>query len=274
MEPVHVHIPYGKLRDYLALVRKRKYDLEIYIPASVLGQLERVDLEVLLDNLDWGPALTLHAPFMDLNPGAVDPMVRSATQMRFKQLLSVASVLKPRAVVFHAAYDRWRYAGRKDLWLENSMETWPRIMESAARIDGMRVAVENVFDEDPEALAMLIERVNDPRFGFCFDTGHFNLFSTATMEQWFARLGKHLAEVHLHDNGGSEDAHQALGKGTFDFARFFRLIREHGAGPVFTLEAHDAEDIEPSLVKIRELMKDNEQKKEARQRTAGNTSDF
>lgn len=255
MEPVHVHIPYGKLRDYLELIRKRKYDLEIYMPATVLGQLERADLEVLLDNLDWGPKLTLHAPFMDLNPGAVDPMVRSATQMRFKQVLSVAAVLKPRAVVFHAAYDRWRYAGKRELWLENSMETWPRVLESAWKIDGMRVAVENVFDEDPEALGMLIERINDPRFGFCFDTGHFNLFSTVPMEAWFERLGKHLVEVHLHDNSGSDDAHKALGTGTIDFARFFRLLRECSASPVYTLEAHDAEDIEPSLGAIRAYMK-------------------
>jgi sugar phosphate isomerase/epimerase len=254
MEPVHVHIPYGKLRDYLALIRKRKYDLEIYLPASVLGQLERVDLEVLLDNLDWGPALTIHAPFMDLNPGAVDPMIRSATQMRFKQVLSVASVLKPRAVVFHAAYDRWRYAGKRELWLENSMETWPRVMEIASRIPDMRVAVENVFDEDPEALGMLIERISSPQFGFCFDTGHFNLFSTMTMEEWFERLGRHLVEVHLHDNGGAEDSHKALGSGTVDFARFFRLINEHRVRPVYTLEAHEPEDIEPSLEKIRTFL--------------------
>ena len=255
MEPVHVHIPYGKLRDYLALIRKRKYDLEIYLPASVLGQLERVDLEVLLDNLDWGPALTIHAPFMDLNPGAVDPMIRSATQLRFKQVLSVASVLKPRAVVFHAAYDRWRYAGKRELWLENSMETWPRVMEIASRIPDMRVAVENVFDEDPEALGMLIERINSPQFGFCFDTGHFNLFSTMTMEEWFERLGRHLVEVHLHDNGGAEDSHKALGSGTVDFERFFRLINEHRIRPVYTLEAHEPEDIEPSLQKIRTFLK-------------------
>ena len=254
MEPVHIHIPYGKLRDYLALIRKRKYDLEIYLPAAVLGQLERADLEVLLDNLDWGPALTLHAPFMDLNPGAVDPMVRSATQMRFKQLLSVAAVLHPRAVVFHAAYDRWRYAGKREVWLENSMETWPRIVEAASKIDGMRIAVENVFDEDPEALAMLIERINSPQFGFCFDTGHFNLFSTVTMEAWFERLGKHLVEVHLHDNKGDADSHWALGKGTVDFARFFQLLQQTGAKPVYTIEAHDVEDVEPSLEKVRTFL--------------------
>ncbi len=251
MDPVHIHIPYTHLRDYFELMKKRRYDLEIYFAASVLNQLEISDLAQLRDSLDWNPSVTLHAPFMDLNPGAVDAMVRSATQMRFRQILTVATVLRPRVVVFHAAYDRWRYAGKTGLWLENSMDTWPRVLESASRIDGMRIAVENVFDEDPEALAMLVERVGSPAFGFCFDTGHFNLFSRVNMETWFSRLGKHLFEVHLHDNLGQEDSHWALGKGNVDFERFFRLVQDHGVRPAWTLEAHEAADIEPSLECIR-----------------------
>jgi sugar phosphate isomerase/epimerase len=255
VDPVHIHIPYGKLRDYFDLMKVRRYDLEIYLSAAVLNQLEIEDLEGLRDSLVWNPSLTLHAPFMDLNPGAVDAMVRSATQMRFKQVLTVASVLRPRVIVFHAAYDRWRYAGKKDIWLENSMDTWPRVVEAAARIDGgLRIAVENVFDEDPEALALLIDRVASPSFGFCFDTGHFNLFSTVAMETWFASLGRHLLEVHLHDNLGEEDSHWALGRGNVDFGRFFRLVREHDARPTLTLEAHEPGDIEPSLERIRQLL--------------------
>ena len=254
MEPIHIHIPYANLRDYLELIRKRKYDLEIYCAASILGQVERSDLDRLGQSLDWNPAITLHAPFMDLNPGAVDPIIRSATQLRFKQFLSVASVLKPRAVVFHAAYDRWRYAGRKDVWLENSMDTWPRVMEQAAAISNMRVAVENVFDEDPEALGLLIDRVASPDFGLCFDTGHFNLFSRVPMEEWFQRLGKNLVEVHLHDNEGSADSHWAIGRGNIDFQKFFRLLREHAAAPVYTIEAHEKDHIEESLAQVRALM--------------------
>jgi sugar phosphate isomerase/epimerase len=182
-------------------------------------------------------------------------MVRSATQMRFKQILSVAAVLKPRAVVFHGAYDRWRYAGRKDVWLENSMDTWPRVMDAADKIDGMRVAVENVFDEDPDALRMLIEQIARPSFGFCFDTGHFNLFSRVPMEDWFAALGRHIVEVHLHDNTGAEDSHWGIGKGSVEFPRFFRLLGEHGVRPVLTVEAHDPGDIEQSLEAVRQYLR-------------------
>ena len=253
MDALHVHIPFVKFRDFFELIKKRRYDLEIYFPAPVLDQLERSDLEKLRESLDWGPSLTLHAPFVDINPGAMDPMVRSVTQMRFRQLLDAAAILKPRAAVFHAAYDKWRYSGRKDIWLENSVETWCKVVDSASRI-GMRVAVENVFDEDPEALAMLIEKIGSPDFGFCFDTGHMNLFSAVPMEQWFGVLGKNILEVHLHDNDGTADSHWALGRGCVDFQEFFRLLRKHQPHPIYTIEAHDKDDVELSIAKVKTLL--------------------
>lgn len=253
MDPIHIHVPFPKIKDYLELLRKRKYDLEIYCSAAVLDQLERDDLEKLKKSLDWNPALTLHAPFMDINPGAVDPMIRSVTQVRFRQLMNVAAILKPRAAVFHAAYDRWRYGGRKDIWLSNSIDTWQKVMDMAGAV-GMRVAVENVFDEDPDALGMLIKEISRPDFGFCFDTGHFNLFSKVSMEEWFSRLGRHLVEVHLHDNDGTADSHWAVGRGNIDFGKFFTLLREHAPEPVYTIEAHDEGDIESSLEQVRARM--------------------
>jgi sugar phosphate isomerase/epimerase len=253
MDPIHIHIPYPKLKDYFDLLRKRRYDLEIYVSAAVLDQIERDDLEHLKRNLDWNPALTIHAPFMDLNPGAVDPMIRSVTQVRFRQLLNVAAILKPRAAVFHAAYDRWRYSGRRDIWLNNSIDAWHKVMDAASGI-GMRVAVENVFDEDPEALQMLIQKIGRPGFGFCFDTGHLNLFTKVPMEEWFMRLGSHLVEVHLHDNDGTADSHHALGRGNIDFDKFFGLMRKHSPVPVYTIEAHDKDDIEISLERVKSLL--------------------
>ena len=251
--PIHIHIPYPKLRDFCELIRLRRYDLEIYLSAAVLDQVEKADLENLCRSLDWSPSISLHAPFMDLNPGAIDPMVRSVTQLRFTRVLSAAAVLKPQVVVFHTGYDRWRYNGRTDTWLENSVETWNKVMDTASKV-GVRVAVENVFDEDPEALGSLIERIGSPDFGFCFDAGHYNLFTKVPMEQWFERLGKHLLEVHLHDNDGTADSHWALGKGTVDFKKFFELMRRHNARPVYTVEAHDQDDIEASLAGVRAFL--------------------
>jgi len=253
MEPVNINIPSPKHKDFFEMIRIRRNNLEIYFSAAVLDQVEKHDLESLLKRLDWNPKLTLHAPFMDLNPGAIDPMVRSVTQVRFRQLLNVAAILKPRAAVFHAAYDRWRYSGRRDVWLDYSIDTWRKVVESASKI-GLRVAVENVFDEEPDALQMLIEKIGSPDFGFCFDTGHFNLFSSVSMERWFETLGSHLVEVHLHDNDGTADAHWALGRGKVDFSRFFSLMNTYGRMPVLTIEAHDKDDVETSLERVKALV--------------------
>ncbi len=242
------------LKDYLEMLRKRRYDLEIYFSAAVLDQIERQDIEKLVELLDWNPKLSIHAPFMDLNPAAMDPMVQSATLVRFRQILNVSAILKPRVAVFHAAYDRWRYDGRKDLWLENGLDTWRKVMETASKI-GLRVAVENVFDEEPAALQMLIEKIDNEDFGFCFDIGHFNLFSKVTMEQWFDSLGRRMLEVHLHDNDGKADSHWALGRGNVNFEKLFGLIYAHTSAPLFAIEVHDKEGVETSLHRVKQFMK-------------------
>jgi sugar phosphate isomerase/epimerase len=76
------------------------------------------------------------------------------------------------------------------------------------------------------------------------------------MEQWFDSLGKRLVEVHLHDNDGTDDFHWALGKGDIDFKKFFHLLRRHSAKPVYTIEAHDKDDVEVSIEKVRGLLED------------------
>lgn len=256
MVPLHIHVPYPVLNDYFEFIRQHRYDLEIYFPASALDTIRQPDIEDLIGRLDWKPALTIHAPFMDLNPGADDPLVKSATEVRFRQILDVASILRPRAAVFHPAYYKWRYAGKTDVWLNNSVNTWKTVMDRASGL-GLRVAVENVFDENPDALRMLLEKIDHPDFGFCFDTGHFNLFSAVPMEQWFKALGSRLVEVHLHDNDGTSDAHQALGRGTIDFDMFFGLMRVHAPMPIFTIEAHNKNDIETSRERVQALINKN-----------------
>jgi len=262
MQPLHIHVPYLVLNDYFDFIRERRYDLELYLSAAALDGIGKPETEGLLERLDWSPALTLHAPFLDLNPGSADPRIRSATYDRFCQLLDVAAVLKPRAAVFHTAYDKWRCNGQENIWLANSVDMWHRVMDTASRI-GLRVALENVFDENPDALQLLMDRINSPDFGFCFDTGHFNLFTTVPMERWFQSLGSRLVEVHLHDNDGTADSHWALGKGSIDFEEFFGLMSARAPLPVFTIEAHSKNDAETSRQRVRALIDKHYQLSEA-----------
>jgi len=241
----HIHVPYDKVEENLTFIKARKLDLEIYFSADALDRLTPADIEKLMKKLDYGPSLSVHGPFMDLSPGAVDTKVREVTLLRFSQTLDLADILRPRAIIFHSGYEKWKYALNMDIWLEKSHSVWQIVLEKAARIS-TKIAIENIFEDTPDNLSALARRVSSPLFGLCFDTGHFNLFSTVSLENWLSETSNHILAYHLHDNDSSGDAHLAIGRGTFDFDLFFRIMgKRHDI--VHTVEAHSADDALQSM---------------------------
>jgi sugar phosphate isomerase/epimerase len=243
----HFHIPYCKISDYLPFFKEHLLNLEIYFPSNSLDTLTHVDIEKLRENLGYQPAVTIHAPFMDLSPGAVDSKVRALTIERFLQLFDITQMLKPKVVVFHSGYEKWKYASKIDLWMEGSLITWAHLLPRAEEA-GVRIAIENIFEDDPVNLRLLVEKMKSPYFGICFDTGHFNLFSATPLEEWLSQLTPYLIELHLHDNDKSADNHKAIGDGTFDFDTLFSTLK--GKNLIYTIEAHTPED---ALVSLRRL---------------------
>ena len=112
---------------------------------------------------------------MDLSPGAVDSKVRHVTMERFYHVLDIAKELKVKCVVFHSGYEKWKYALNIGLWLEQSLLTWRPLVKKAEEI-GVKIALENIFEDEPENLRLLMEKMGNNSFGICFDSGHFNLF--------------------------------------------------------------------------------------------------
>ena len=110
--------------------------------------------------------------------------------------------------------------------------------------------MENIFEREPSTLRGLLEAMDDPCFRHCFDVGHWNMFTTVTLEEWFEALGPFIAESHIHDNHGSADEHLPLGEGVIDFERVFGLLRQHAPNAVWTIEAHSLERLERALKNI------------------------
>ena len=234
-------------------------DLEFYFSASDMDAIntapgQKKCSEDILKTLDYGPEISLHAPFMDLSPGAVDEKIRAITMERFEQALDLCGQLGAKTVVFHSGYEKWKYALRVDIWLERSVLTWEPLIKKAQKT-GIRIAVENIFEDSPDNLIALFERFSGcAHFGLCFDTGHFNLFSKVPIESWIVPLKKNIIELHLHDNDGSMDAHRPIGDGTFPFAKFFdEFSLKDKEDIVFTLEAHNKEDVFKSLKRLKEF---------------------
>ena len=246
-----VHVPYPFLRDNLPLILERKINPEIFLPAEVLDVIIPEELAAIASALtDGGLGCTIHGPFMDLNPGSSEPLLRQATMHRFRQALDAAAILKPLVMVLHPGYDKWRYGSSQDAWLKTSIDNWQEVRNRAESV-GLTIAVENIFEEEPSTLRALLESIDSPNIRHCFDVGHWNLFGTTSLEEWFAELGSFIAEIHIHDNRGERDDHAPPGEGDIDFDLFFRLMEEYAPAATWTIEAHSREALERSLVNIR-----------------------
>lgn len=244
----HVHVPHDSLKKYLNLIKAEDLSVEIYFGSKNFDRLSRNDIVRLKKSLSRTTEISIHAPFMDLSPGAVDPKIRDITMRRFSTVLDFAEILKPRVIVFHSGYDRWKYDNRVDIWLEGSLKTWKPLNKRAADA-GVTIAIENIFEDDPGNLILLAKEINSRNFGLCFDTGHFNLFSTCPLHEWIGLTKQYIAELHLHDNLRNADHHLAIGEGDFDFQTLFRELE--GVDCVYTLEAHTVREAKISLERLK-----------------------
>ncbi len=244
----HVHVPYQRIEDYLSFIKENRINLEVYFSSQSLDVVADSDISSLKERLGYSPSFTIHAPFMDLSPGAVDSKVRAVTTERFAQIFDIAGILNPRAIVFHSGYEKWKYALKIDLWLENSLITWRPLLKRAADM-GLKIAVENIFEDEPANLRLLMEEIGSEHFGICFDAGHFNLFSRVPLEEWLRQLKPYIVELHLHDNQRTCDDHMAIGEGTFDFTTLFSTLKDQEL--IYTIEGHTPEDVLKSIERLK-----------------------
>ncbi len=254
LKKIQVNIPFPMLRENLSLILKIGIQPEIYFSAEILDHFNWAEAEEISRQLrERGLVVTFHAPFMDLNPGAVDTQVRQVTFFRFHQVLDLVPLFSPRTIIFHPGYDRFRYDDNVDMWLEKSLLTWRPLVKMAEKLM-VRLAVENVFEENPAILQRLLQAVDSPFLGFCLDTGHGHIFSKVELGQWVKLLAPYLWEVHLHDNHRQADEHLPLGQGLIDFNAIFSGLRAYCLQPILTIEPHLKEHLWPNLQALKNFI--------------------
>lgn len=250
MTAPHIHVPFHHIVRYIGLILEHRINLEIYFSSDTLDRISREDILSVRDSLTYQPEISIHAPFMDLCPAAIDSRILRVTRERFQQVFEIARILSPKIIVFHSGYEKWKYALQVEPWLERSVETWSIFIEKAWETD-TKIAIENIFEDEPSPLRMLMERLHSERFGVCFDTGHFNIFARTPLHEWLDAIGDFIIECHIHDNDRSEDHHLPPGDGTFPFPQFFGLLGDRDI--VFTIENHNPEQVLKSIERFGEF---------------------
>jgi len=251
MPDPHVHVPYRRIGEYLRFIKEHRVNPELYFSSDSIDLLTASDIRTLKERLGYQPSFSIHAPFMDLSPGATDEKIRAITLERFFAVFDIADILQPKTIVFHSGYEKWKYAHRIDLWLEGSLPTWEALLRKAEAMN-VRIAIENVFEDNAENLRILMEKMNSEHFGVCFDTGHFNLFSTISLSEWLGALKPYIVELHLHDNHKTSDAHIAIGDGTFDFKALFAAVKDKDM--IYTIEGHTPDDVMKSIERLKKYL--------------------
>ncbi|PLX81581.1 MAG: AP endonuclease [Desulfuromonas sp.] len=250
-----VHVPYGRLEQSLPYLLEKGLQPEVAFLGEDLDGLQHDVAARLGAELNRaGLQVTIHGPFHDLNSGALDPAVRQVTARRYRQVLEAGRLLGAKLIVLHPGYEHWRYGGVPNLWLQPNFSFWPPLLDEAQR-HGQIIALENIFETDPDTLVALLDRLDHPCLGHCFDIGHWNLFAKTDLAGWFSQLGHRMVHLHLHDNRGDADSHLPIGQGNIDIESVFKLAGRLDRRPSMTLEAHTRPELEDSLAAFPDFLR-------------------
>lgn len=248
-----INAPYRLVRDRIELIKKVDVGVEIYFNNDVVDEVDDGHVKETGRILRGeGIECSVHAPFMDLSPGAVDRAVRGITKEKLKKTAAMANLLGAIGMVCHPGYDKWRFGEAVDLWLKGAVETFNEVLVAAG--DGLPVMVENIFEEEPDTLYELLRQFDKKNLHFCFDSGHFNLFTKVSLETWFSMLGNKIREMHLHDNYGKRDDHMPIGRGTFPFRELKAFLKAHRESLILTAEIHTEADAVEGIKNLKEYV--------------------
>ena len=226
--------------------------VEVFFGNNIIDEIDPREVKKLgLQFKERGVRCTVHAPFMDLSPGGFDKKIVAISRERLKKAVELAQYLGALGAVCHPGFDKWRFQGSEQLWLDTSVETWSELLKEADK--SFPIMVENIFEEEPATLITLFGHFKNKNLWFCFDTGHFNLFSRVSVEEWLLPLADRLREFHLHDNHGKSDEHLPIGTGTFPFRSLKQLIKQLD-NPIFVLEPHGEAVLGEAIQRAKEFL--------------------
>lgn len=192
------------------------------------------DVQASLDAALQVSRRVFHAPFAELCPAAIDPLVREVARRRFLQAAALAKRYGAEKMVVHSGFIPLVYY--PEWFAPQSAAFWREFLND---VDGLTLCVENVMETSPDALRQIAEQVNDPHLRICFDVGHA-FCQSGELAPWLDALAPYSSHVHLHNNHGSFDEHLGLPDGTLDMAAVIRQLEALAPQATYTLEVRSA----------------------------------
>ena len=175
---------------------------------------------------------TLHGPFNELFPCAIDKKARALAEERYRQAIDLAKNYGSQKVILHGGYNPWIYYPQ--WYVEQSVVFWKTFLRK--QDPGIQIVLENVLETEPQWLLDIVKGVDDPGLRLCLDIGHVNAYSKRPLMEWLESWAPYLSHFHIHNNDGSRDQHNALREGNIPMKDFLLRAEELCPDATFTFE--------------------------------------
>lgn len=195
---------------------------------------------------------TMHGAFFDVTVFSYDSKIREIAMLRMRQSMDIAKRMGLRGVVFHGNYLPFlRRESYDSAWLSYTEEA---VRTLAKEYPGIDIYLENMFEDSPELMVRLAERLKDvPEFGLCLDYAHA-LLTSGTGESWMRLTALHLRHMHINDHHFDGDAHLVPGDGSTDWQEFFRLKEQYEPEATILCEVRGLEATKRSVEFLKEVL--------------------
>lgn len=159
------------------------------------------------------------------------------------RVIDLASMLGIRWLVMHPEEIKGRQDPCDDEFFTEQNVKWFKPFLRYCEERNVGLAIENLPWPNANRvmpLKNLVEQLDSPNVGICWDTGHahFNVYNGALPPEAIQAFGDKLVTIHAHDNFGDHDDHLIPGQGSYDWTGFVRTLRAMNYKGDFVLEAH------------------------------------
>jgi sugar phosphate isomerase/epimerase len=243
------------ISQHVALALKHQVGIEIQVYGYDPNLLDNDWQELVRAHkaalMDFAGDIAVHGAFFDMSSASIDRRLVALTRERYLTSLRVAAELGARNVIFHANFLPFiNHPQYLPDWTERQIGFWGEMIPEAQSLD-LVIALENMWEPDPDIIGNVIREINSPHLGACLDVGHVHLYTNSlSIKEWIEQLAGTLVHCHVNNNPGAYDKHLALDAkdGIVDYATVIPLLKALPNPPLISLEMEHLEDQERSLL--------------------------
>ncbi|MDR1690989.1 MAG: sugar phosphate isomerase/epimerase [Candidatus Methanoplasma sp.] len=196
---------------------------------------------------------SIHAPICDMNIAAVNDRIREASVEEMVQTMVHANRMGIETVTIHPGIYSMVLHDIKDRSIMLAKDSLKKI-DRCSKEYGVIPALENMpsfavmMGQTPGEILELIEGTD---LKICFDIGHANTMGMidACAEAFEGRI----ANIHIHDNVGKNDAHMTIGDGNIDFENVLSKLKRYKGN--YIIESRSIGSAIESKRRLEEIMR-------------------